>query len=98
MRALDSYLLTVVTFLPLVGALLLIGFPRRDREIRWFALLFTFADFVVSLHFAFHFDTAIGGFQFQTQHPWISTPKLCASLIQLPSTLNCGSVLFGRSE
>jgi NADH:ubiquinone oxidoreductase subunit 4 (subunit M) len=41
----SPYILTFVTFAPLAGALLLVLFPRRDRDIRIFALvvsLFTF--------------------------------------------------------
>jgi len=34
MTALDSTILTLVTFVPLAGALLLIFAPRRDRDIR----------------------------------------------------------------
>ena len=30
----SPYILTFVTFAPLVGALLLVFFPRRDRDIR----------------------------------------------------------------
>jgi len=41
---LSSVILTLVTFLPLAGGLLLMLFPRRDRDIRIFALVISPAD------------------------------------------------------
>ena len=38
-------MLTLVTFIPLAGALLLLLFPRRDRDIRVFALVVSLLDF-----------------------------------------------------
>ena len=48
-------LLTVIIFLPLVGSLLML-FAPSDRSIRWFALLVTFATFLLSLPLWFGFD------------------------------------------
>ena len=42
----SAYILTLVTFAPLVGALLLMVFPRRDRDIRIFALVFSLLTFL----------------------------------------------------
>jgi len=36
---LDTMILSLVTFAPLAGALLLVLFPRRDRDIRIFSLV-----------------------------------------------------------
>ena len=44
-------ILTLVTFIPLAGALLLLLLPRRDRDIRVFSLvisLFTFVSVIAS--------------------------------------------------
>ena len=41
--ALDNSMLTLVTFIPLAGAILLLLFPRRDRDIRVFALVVSLA-------------------------------------------------------
>jgi NADH:ubiquinone oxidoreductase subunit 4 (subunit M) len=38
---------------PLVGGLLLLVFPRRDRDIRIFALVISLLTFVLSLHLPF---------------------------------------------
>ena len=75
--SLNSAILTVVTFIPLVGAILLLFFPRRDREIRGFALLVSIVDFIVSLHLPWHFGSGQGGgFQFELNVPWISSPNI----------------------
>jgi NADH:ubiquinone oxidoreductase subunit 4 (subunit M) len=36
------------------GAVLLMLFPRRDRDIRWFALLISVLTFLASLHLPWH--------------------------------------------
>ena len=76
MSALDGYILTLVTFVPLAGALLLLLFPRRDRDIRVFSLVVSLLTFVVSLHLPAHFHRALSGFQFEVDHPWIPTPNI----------------------
>ena len=54
---LSSIILTLVTFTPLAGALLLMFFPRRDRDIRIFALVISLLTFVLSLHLPVHFPS-----------------------------------------
>jgi NADH-quinone oxidoreductase subunit M len=76
MSALDSSMLTLVTFIPLAGALLLLLFPRRDRDIRVFSLVVSLLTFAVSLHLPVHFRRAVSGFQFEIDHPWIPTPNI----------------------
>ncbi len=69
-------ILTVVTFLPLAGALLLMIFPRRDRDIRWFTLLVSILTCLASLHLPWHYSYASAGFQYEQNVPWISTPNI----------------------
>ncbi|MGZ4824000.1 MAG: complex I subunit 4 family protein [Terriglobales bacterium] len=76
MSGLNSHILTIVTFAPLVGALLLLLFPRRDRDIRVFALVITLLTFVLSLHLPVHFARSHAGFQFEQDAQWISTPNI----------------------
>jgi NADH-quinone oxidoreductase subunit M len=76
MNFLDQNILTFVTFAPLVGALLLVAFPRRDREIRIFALIMSLLAFLLSLHLPVHFHRAQTGFQYEIDTPWISTPNI----------------------
>jgi NADH:ubiquinone oxidoreductase subunit 4 (subunit M) len=67
---LDSSMLTLVTFIPLAGALLLLLFPRRDRDIRLFALVVSLLDFVLSLHLPVHFQRGQAGFQYEVNNQW----------------------------
>ena len=69
-------ILTLVTFIPLVGALLLLLLPRRHRDIRVFSLVVTLLNFVLSLHLPVHFHRAQGGFQYELDHAWIPTPNI----------------------
>jgi NADH-quinone oxidoreductase subunit M len=66
-------ILSLVTFIPLVGALLLILLPRRDRDIRIFSLVVSLLTFVLSLHLPAHFHRASVGFQYEIDTPWIPT-------------------------
>jgi NADH-quinone oxidoreductase subunit M len=76
MSTLNAYILTIVTFVPLAGALLLLVFPRRDHDIRVFALSTSVVTFVLSLHLPVHFARGHGGFQFEQDVQWISTPNI----------------------
>jgi NADH-quinone oxidoreductase subunit M len=72
----NNWILTLVTFLPLVGAIILLVMPRRDREIRWFALAISVLDFIVSLHLPVYFNSARTGFQYELDVPWIPSPNI----------------------
>ena len=72
----DAAILTMVTFVPLAGALLLLFFPRRDDVIRWFALAVTLVAFVLSLHLPVHFVRGASGFQYEINTPWIASPNI----------------------
>jgi NADH-quinone oxidoreductase subunit M len=69
---LTNHLLTVVTFLPLAGALGLL-FVRRERTqvFIYGATLFAGLDFLLSLPLWFRFDTSKSGFQFIERAEWI---------------------------
>src|SRR5579864_2717645 len=73
---LDNSILTLVTFIPLAGALLLLLFPRRDRDIRLFALVVSLLDFVLSLHLPVHFQRGQTAFQYEVNSQWISNPNI----------------------
>ncbi|HUO60871.1 MAG TPA: NADH-quinone oxidoreductase subunit M [Candidatus Acidoferrales bacterium] len=77
--SLNPYILTLVTFLPAAGALLLFLFPRRDRDIRWFALLISLVTLLLSLHLPTHFSTAQSSasqFAYETNRQWIVQPNI----------------------
>ena len=65
-------LLSVVTFLPLAGAAILIFVNKDKREaIRWITLGVTGADFVASLPLFFSFHAGNSQMQFLESVPWI---------------------------
>ncbi|HXZ34018.1 MAG TPA: NADH-quinone oxidoreductase subunit M [Terriglobales bacterium] len=72
----DNWILTLVTFIPLAGAILLIPFPRRDRDIRFFALVVSLLDFILSLHLPVHIHRELAGFQFEVNRAWITSPNI----------------------
>ncbi|HSY91053.1 MAG TPA: hypothetical protein VK812_06745, partial [Candidatus Binatus sp.] len=72
----SPYILTFVTFAPLAGALLLVLFPRRDRDIRIFALVVSLFTFFLSLHLPVHFHRSQPGFQYEVNNPWTTTPNI----------------------
>jgi len=74
--ALNPYILTLVTFIPLAGSFLLLAIPRRDRDIKIWALVISLIDFVVSLHLPVHLHRNVAGFQFEIDWAWISHPNI----------------------
>src|SRR5258708_16058244 len=73
---LSSCILTLVTFAPLAGGLLLMLLPRRDRDIRIFALVSSLLTFVLSLHLPVYFHRSLPGFQYEVDKPWITSPNI----------------------
>jgi len=69
-------ILTLVTFMPLAGALLLLLFPRRDRDIRVFALVISLLTFGLSLHLPVYFQRSAHGFQYEIDKSWIASPNI----------------------
>jgi NADH-quinone oxidoreductase subunit M len=76
MNLFGDHLLSVITFTPLAGAVLLLAIPafkRNDEAVRWVANIFGVLGFLVSLPLWFRFDRAAAGFQFIEKRPWIPT-------------------------
>jgi NADH-quinone oxidoreductase subunit M len=72
MTALNTYILTIVTFLPAVGAIALLFLSRENvRLVRAVTLIFALVTFGISLHLIAHFDSANPGFQYVINAPWI---------------------------
>src|SRR5690606_18699117 len=70
-------LLSIITFLPAVAAVILALFLRGDdaaarHNARWLALIATLATFGVSLVMLFQFQPGAEGFQFVEERQWIS--------------------------
>ena len=71
-----SNLLSIVTFLPSIAALILAVFLRGDdaaaqANAKWLALIATTATFLVSLFVLFGFDPDDPGFQFVEERGWL---------------------------
>jgi NADH-quinone oxidoreductase subunit M len=67
-------ILSVVTFLPLAGALFIALLPEDEagiRNARWTALWTTLITFIVSLILVWRFDPASADFQFVEKHAWL---------------------------
>jgi NADH-quinone oxidoreductase subunit M len=77
MNFLTDNILTVVTFLPLVGALLLMFVGGQDENSnnlsRWIALAVSTVTFLLSLWMWSRFDPSDAGFQFVENYEWIGT-------------------------
>ncbi len=71
MSLITDHILSWVTFLPLVGALLLWTVVRKEAQARFFAMAIALADFVLSLHLWFHFDSGRGDDQFVEKVAWL---------------------------
>ncbi len=63
-------LLSLVTFLPLLGAAGILLLPKAE-EARWIALVTTIATFIVSLAVWWSFDSHNPGFQLVEKHAWL---------------------------
>jgi NADH-quinone oxidoreductase subunit M len=70
--------LSLTTFLPLVGMLFILALRGDDeanrRNARWIALWTTVATFAVSLFLVFGFDRGNPGFQFVENRAWLGGP------------------------
>ncbi len=71
MSLITDHILSWVTFVPLIGALLIWTVLRNDKIVRLFALGVLLFDFVLSLHLWFHFDSASGVDQFVEHSRWM---------------------------
>src|SRR5436190_6171681 len=65
-------LLSIITWLPVVGAILILGLFRKEQSqiIKKFATAWLVLDFIASL-WLLGYDRGLGGFQFLEDHEWI---------------------------
>ncbi len=73
---LTDHILTLITFVPIAGAIVVAFLPRKGRILPAFTLLVTLVTFVLSLHLPAHFDYSNHGFQFVENQPWIAAPAI----------------------
>ena len=73
---LNDSILSTITFVPTIGAIVVALLPRTGKVIQWFTLLVTLLTFLLTLHLPAHFQYGQTGFQFEESHPWIASPKI----------------------
>ncbi len=68
----DEWILSLVTFFPLLGALVILVIPRgRDTAVRWTALIASLLTFLISLVMLVQFNRADPDLQMVVRVPWI---------------------------
>ena len=73
----QPHLLTVVTFLPMLGVAALLLLKAGDHTwIRRIALAVSVAEFIISLFLLRGFDLSAPGYQFEEFHNWIALPPI----------------------
>src|SRR5215210_1544653 len=68
----NSYILSLITWLPAVGAILILALMKKDQSslIKKFATAWFALDFIVSL-WLLKYNRSMGGMQFLQDHEWI---------------------------
>lgn len=71
MPFIETHLLSLILFLPALGAVAMLFLPRASNGVlRWFALLVSLVPFGLSLILWLRFDAGGVGFQFEEQYVW----------------------------
>ena len=71
MNFIQQHLLSLILFLPSIGALLLVLLPKqRDDFYRWSTLLITLFPLALTLYAWTAFEGSAGGFQFVDKYNW----------------------------
>jgi NADH-quinone oxidoreductase subunit M len=66
-------ILSILIFLPLVGAIILVLFPiKYEKYFKWISLTISILGLFFAAMLAFHFDKKIGIYQFLEQYNWIT--------------------------
>jgi NADH-quinone oxidoreductase subunit M len=73
---LNDSILTLTTFVPAAGAVVVALLPRRGSIIQWFTLVVALITFGLTLHLPFHYLYGHPGFQFEVDRPWIANPAI----------------------
>ena len=73
MNALPIPMISILTALPVAGALVLLALSGQSKNlIRWTAVTFSLAALTLTLILWCHFDPTSGGLQFQERHLWVA--------------------------
>ena len=70
----NSFLLTYLLFVPLIGGILILFISEKFKQaIKWSGLIISLLTFIISLVLYFNFDNSISEFQFTQQILWIES-------------------------
>lgn len=70
-------ILTIITFLPIVGALILAFYPKRaEKSSKYIALIFSLITLGLAVYLWVIFDPTIAGMQFEEKYQWISNVNI----------------------
>jgi len=68
----NSWILTAITFLPLLGALVILFIPKaKESAIKWTALIWSLPPFALSVMLWVGYLKSSGGYQYVVNIPWI---------------------------
>lgn len=68
----NENILSIIIFLPLAGALIGLLINKESKSaIKWFTLIVSFIEFVISLFLVAKFNTSFTGMQFTEKYTWI---------------------------
>lgn len=68
----QNHILTIITFLPVFGAVILLFVPReKDEFVRYYTLILTTIVFLISLPILLGFQSGTSAFQFEEKANWI---------------------------
>ncbi len=71
---LNTHILSIVTFLPVLAVLVLTMIPgRQEKVLKQFSIGFALVHFLLSLLLVFRFDSSVYKIQFEEVLPWFST-------------------------
>lgn len=73
---LNNYILTLMTFVPTAGAIVVTLLPRKGRIVQWWTLFVSLVTFLLTLHLPAHFAYGQPGFQFVQNDAWIASPAI----------------------
>src|SRR6202051_3877983 len=76
MDTLSPFILSLVTFIPAGGGLLILLIPGPDRAIKLFSLVISILAFIISLHLPAHLHRESGAFKFEIDKIWIASPNI----------------------
>ena len=73
---LNDSILTIITFVPAAGAIVVALLPRRGHIIQWFTLAVALVTFGLTLHLPINYVYGQPGFQFEVDRAWIPNPAI----------------------